>query len=299
MAEHVSDLLEAGSLLHHAAGHGVPEDVGTGERRVDGRPAKRTGHDTGDGSARDRFAATRAQVLHEHSALVGRRAFPAQIVDQRLPHDARQRQYGASAVLPGAHLDRAAPPVDVVQAQVGHLAGSESQGRQALHDRMVPLSARAGNVERRQHLLDLLIGQGTRQQSQAASSATAGRAASSSSPQQPSKRRNRKNDRSVDRTVRIELGENRPRNDVMNATTSAGARWAGSTGSVPRASDPDEAGAATQRLRTQPARTSLVLGICLDQTVEGPRAVNGHGMLLSGQSGRTEHPATTPCANDL
>ena len=39
MAEYVSDLFEAGSLLHHAAGHGVPEDVGAGERRVD--PARR------------------------------------------------------------------------------------------------------------------------------------------------------------------------------------------------------------------------------------------------------------------
>ena len=51
MAEHVSDLFEAGSLSHHAAGHGVPEDVGTGERRVDCRSAKRAGHDTRDGRA--------------------------------------------------------------------------------------------------------------------------------------------------------------------------------------------------------------------------------------------------------
>ena len=53
---------------------------------------------------------------------------------------------------------------------------------------------------------------------------------------------------------------------------------------------PDEPGAATQSLRTQAACTSLVLGVRLDQTAEGPRAVNGHEMLPSGQSGRTEHP---------
>lgn len=40
---------------------------------------------------------------------------------------------------------------------------------------------------------------------------------------------------------------------------------------------PDESCAATQSPRTQPARTSLVLGVRLDQTVEGPREVNGHG----------------------
>ena len=51
MTEHVSNLFEAGSLLHHAAGHGVPEDVGAGQWRVDRRPAQRAGHDTGDGSA--------------------------------------------------------------------------------------------------------------------------------------------------------------------------------------------------------------------------------------------------------
>ena len=58
-----------------------------------------------------------------HTPLVGRRALPAQIVDQRLTHDARQRQHGASTVLPGGHLDSAAAPVDVIQAQGGHLAG--------------------------------------------------------------------------------------------------------------------------------------------------------------------------------
>ena len=31
---HTRDLFEAGSLLHHAPSHGVPEDVGAGERRV-------------------------------------------------------------------------------------------------------------------------------------------------------------------------------------------------------------------------------------------------------------------------
>ena len=57
--------------------------------------------------------------------------------------------------LPSHHLFQAWP--------VGHLAGPETQGRQALHDGMVPLPARSGGVERRQHLLDLLIGQRTRQ----------------------------------------------------------------------------------------------------------------------------------------
>ena len=101
MAEYVSDLFEAGSLLHHAAGHGVPEDVGAGERRVDRRPAEGAGHDTGDGVARNRHAAAHSQVLHEHTPLVGRRALSPQIVDQRLPHDARQRQHGASTVFSG------------------------------------------------------------------------------------------------------------------------------------------------------------------------------------------------------
>ena len=102
-------------------------------------------------------------MLDEHPAFVGRRAFPAQIVDQRLPHHARQRQHGASTVLSGAYLQGAAAPVDVVQTQVGHLAGPQPQGRQALHDRLVPLPARGGGVERCEHLLDLLLRQGTRQ----------------------------------------------------------------------------------------------------------------------------------------
>ena len=63
MAEDVSDLLEAGSLSHHAAGHRVPEHVGAGERRVDRRPAERAGHDTRDGRARQRLAATISEVL--------------------------------------------------------------------------------------------------------------------------------------------------------------------------------------------------------------------------------------------
>ena len=53
---------------------------------------------------------------------------------------------------------------------------------------------------------------------------------------------------------------------------------------------PDEPSAVAQRLRTQAARTSLVVRVRLDQTVDGPRAVNGHGKPLSGQSARTEHP---------
>ena len=57
MTKHVGGLLEAGALLHHAAGHGVPEDVGAGERRVDRPPAKCAGHDTRDGSARNGLAA--------------------------------------------------------------------------------------------------------------------------------------------------------------------------------------------------------------------------------------------------
>ena len=78
----------------------------------------------------------------EHPALVGRRALPAHVGDQRLPHHARQRQHGPSTVLSGAYLQGAAAPVDVVQTQVGHLAGPQPQGRQALHDCQVPLPAR-------------------------------------------------------------------------------------------------------------------------------------------------------------
>ena len=146
MADDVSDLFEAGSLSHHAAGHGVPEDVSAGERRVGCRPAERAGHDTRDGRARQRLAATISEVLDEHPAFVGRRALPAQISDQRLSHHARQRQHGASTVLSGAYLQGAAAPVDVVQTQVGHLAGPQPQGRQALHDCLVPLPATPGRT---------------------------------------------------------------------------------------------------------------------------------------------------------
>ena len=101
MAEHISDLFEAGSLSHHAAGHRVPEDVGAGERRVDSRSANRACHDTRDGSARERLAATLFLVHDEHPAFVSRRTLPAQIADQRLPHHAGQWQHGASTVLCG------------------------------------------------------------------------------------------------------------------------------------------------------------------------------------------------------
>ena len=129
--------------------------------------------------------------------------------------------------------------------------------------------------------------------SQAAKWATVGRAASSASPQNPSKRRNRKNDRNDDRTVRIDPGENRCRNDVIKRRhvgrrKAAGVDWVRAKGGPDK--PPDEPSAVAQRLRAQAARTSLVVRVRLDQTVDGPRAVKGHGMLLSGQSGPKEHP---------
>ncbi len=60
----------------------------------------------------------------------------------------------------------------------------------------------------------------------------------------------------------------------------AAARRADSTGSSPRAARTSirtSRARLRKSLRTQPARTLLVLGVSLDQTIEGPRAVNGHG----------------------
>ena len=51
---------------------------------------------------------------------------------------------------------------------------------------------------------------------------------------------------------------------------------------------PGERGAVAQGLRAQAARTPLVVRIRVDEAVDGPRAVNGHGMLLpANQAGQS------------
>ena len=83
----------------HAAGRGVPEDVGAGERRVDCRPAKRAGHDTRDSRARERLAATLSQVL---DGTPGARRSPGAPRSSRRPAPTPPREPTAARPLDGS-----------------------------------------------------------------------------------------------------------------------------------------------------------------------------------------------------
>src|SRR5258708_1752488 len=119
----------------------MTEDVGTGERCFDVCSPKGTGHDGSDGVARDRLATTGLGMLHEHSPLLSGRALLAQVRDDRATGLAREREIRAPAGLAYAQVNGAGAPVDILEPEVSDLARPKPQGRQAQHDRAVPVSA--------------------------------------------------------------------------------------------------------------------------------------------------------------
>src|SRR5439155_6832504 len=114
VSQEVCDLLEARPSADHTARHGVPEDVGTLERRRDFGASQRPNHSGGDDGTRDGVAAVTPEVLHEHAALAGPRALAAQVVDDRAARVARKREDRSAARLARPEVEGAGTPVDVV-----------------------------------------------------------------------------------------------------------------------------------------------------------------------------------------
>ena len=120
----------------------MPQPVG-----VDGaQPGASCGtrHHAGDGRAGQR--PVRGLRAGEHPAAISATRAPAgEVVDDRLPGIARQRQ-GVVAVALTPDRDLTAPPVEIVQAERGDIPGAQPQPDQQRHHRVVPAPRRCGPI---------------------------------------------------------------------------------------------------------------------------------------------------------
>jgi hypothetical protein len=157
VSKEVGNFLETAPLSHHAARHRVTEDVGSREWCFDFGAMKSTDHNLRDRATRDRLTTMRTKVFHEHTALIGLRALTAQVGDNSAASVAWKRKDSASAGLAGVQPDGAVPPVNVLETKVCNLTGPEPKGSETPHNGTISLTARCGDVHRREQLFELLV----------------------------------------------------------------------------------------------------------------------------------------------
>jgi hypothetical protein len=114
--------------------------------------------DSSNRSGTDRLT-YREPMPEEKSAIPALRPTLFEIGDERLPDIGRQRQHVRSPPLAAFDPQRPIPPVDVVEGDPGHLAGTQTEaGHQERHSVVAPaLTTRA--IEGNQQPLDLLLAQ--------------------------------------------------------------------------------------------------------------------------------------------
>ena len=130
----------------------MTQQIGPAHRRSHSRTPQCVVHGPPHDAAADRRASPQP-VQHEHLARPRAGAAVLQVVRQRRPHLARQRQQRAVTGLADAHPQRGVAPVEILQSQLHDLAGPQPQPGHAQDDRPVPQPARRGRIQRGDQLL--------------------------------------------------------------------------------------------------------------------------------------------------
>ena len=141
MPEHLRDLDERDVRAHHLAGHGVAE-TGRADLGDSGAPARPT-HGRANRAGRDRLE--RRSRSQEHLPPVTSRSPASQIGDDRVAHLDWQRQLIMTSGL-AADDELACSPVEVVDAESGHLAGAKTEPQERDQYRIVPPTERRSAV---------------------------------------------------------------------------------------------------------------------------------------------------------
>jgi hypothetical protein len=144
VAENLGDLGQRDPGIRHLAGERVAETVRSHNRHA--RSHTRTTHDARDPIRPEWPDGRNSSQVHLalHASLW---AAPAQVGGHRLADIVRQREAALVASL-SADRDLAGPPVDVLQAEVGNLAGPQAESEQGEQDCVVPPSLCSPSVAR-------------------------------------------------------------------------------------------------------------------------------------------------------
>ncbi len=161
MSKNVADHFRWGTALDLAACMGVPQRVATKEGKCQTGSGRVLGQAMTDRACPGKTSMWQSVRDEDFTRFRVSRALTAQVVSEGARDRAQQRQHHCGASLGTAYVESARLPIDVIELQTKHFAGTHAVGGHDEKHREIPAAELSTNLDRTQQSLYVLPWQRT------------------------------------------------------------------------------------------------------------------------------------------